>query len=734
MFWLLLGLAALGQTQAGPLDGFRANFASIRAEMDFESVYVTIDKGYREQIWGAVKPVFRANRDDEIDGHWACDGSVELYQYHSSEEVFTRFRSQIDKIKVESSKMQLPMHVVPWTEALLDGEYLASHHHALSLSPTMPPKSGLVWWAIQIERLDRKPAVLQDGRGPFHWGYNFPFPRIIKESYPGVTPTRRRSTRGGRPVEVEIYEMKRGDGVFERFEISYDPSVGFLPRLARRISGGPGFATNSEEMYLIDAKPCSAGGFVPTEWCILYFQVDDFAKRYPTYDDDTVFPSSEPVPAGLFRATSFRDLSGPASLTDLKDVRAIAAQGYLVSLKSHPPHLSLPDVKKLAGKALTDPPRATLLPQLDATERRALDPRYMEDEPSVWPYVALSLLLVGAGLIVWRRRSRGGASGVVVLLLAMAPWFSGCGTASTPVVKLNAAFKDTYVYIQRSSFELPMTLVLRNDGNRPIKIIRANGGCSCRRVDQSSLPQMLAPGKMTTLPVRMTPPGSTSPQSAPFEFETDHGVLGVSVPYFSLISDQSEPDSVSSTALDENEPWSFELTHRRVYLASLPLPANGPVFPAGFKAERLEESGGKVGGAEEYLYHDQKYRLTLTDSALGLQKALITIPGPDARPALEVPIVWERLPFLASNPRRVFLASRPVRVFLQCRDDSVELTRVLRAPPGVKAVIASPRELIVSPTTDAPPSLDGSIEVETNAKGKAPLGVRVTRYTAQASR
>ena len=35
------------------------------------------------------------------------------------------------------------------------------------------------------------------------------------------------------------------------------------------------------------ARPCKAGGFVPTEWYSTAFIVEEFESRFPDYDDDT---------------------------------------------------------------------------------------------------------------------------------------------------------------------------------------------------------------------------------------------------------------------------------------------------------------------------------------------------------------------------------------------------------------------------------------------------------------
>ena len=50
------------------------------------------------------------------------------------------------------------------------------------------------------------------------------------------------------------------------FEVAYDPSVGYLPRFVRSFTLNKDQTYISRELYLAEARPCTAGGFVPTEW------------------------------------------------------------------------------------------------------------------------------------------------------------------------------------------------------------------------------------------------------------------------------------------------------------------------------------------------------------------------------------------------------------------------------------------------------------------------------------
>jgi hypothetical protein len=107
---------------------------------------------------------------------------------------------------------------------------------------------------------------------------------------------------------------------------------------------------------------------------------------------------------------------------------------------------------------------------------------------------------------------------------------------------------------------------------------------------------------------------------------------------------------------------------------------------------------------------------------------------PSGRTLAEAPLVWQRLPFLSSVPDRIALTSRPTRAFLRCPDESVELTRVLSTPPGVKAELDSPHSIRVTMTDDTPAKLQDYIEVGTTANGSQSSRIPVSRYSAVASK
>ncbi len=294
---------------------------------------------------------------------------------------------------------------------------------------------------------------------------------------------------GGHPVEVEVYTKEFPDDTVVHFEVAYDPSVGYLPRFVRSFTLNKDQTYISRELYLAEARPCTAGGFVPTEWYSTDVVGDRFETCFPKYDVDTLLfkPGETPVGGMRFRATSFKELSGPAAMTDLKGVRSLATRDGWVPLGKHA-RISLPEIKKALGKFLTDPQHSRVLPTLDVTELHAFDPVTGPDRRAVGRRCWLSSLLLAVAVLgLWRiRRKRVLAALLAAVMLISGP---GCGEAGTPVIKINAAFKDTFVFAEPRQREIEMHLITRNDGNRPLRIFKADGGCVCRKIDQTPLPR-----------------------------------------------------------------------------------------------------------------------------------------------------------------------------------------------------------------------------------------------------
>jgi len=713
-------LLALSQLPPGPLDAFRANYASIKAELDLE--YTQGSFKDTKRLWEGLIPNYveshTENTDLTIVGHWACDGVAEYLRFGSPEEVLDR--ASKDHLKKEAGKVFYNIFFIEKTEALWDGEILCGHQEHPHFRQL---KDNPGWRTVRVNVIDDEMAsYLSQGRGPFQWG--FVFPHILKY-YNGSTPSRRRAVRWGNPTEVEIYRKDAADGKsWVQIEVSYDPAIGYLPRFVRTLTYySPDDRAGCREIYLIESRPCAAGGFAPTEWYDIMFDAPRFKSRFPNYDESTdLAPPMTEVGVGHFRASNFRDFSGPVALTEIKTIHSIASIGGTIARPANISSLSLGDVKKLLGRRITTPAQKIML-NIDEAELRELD-RHPSD--AWWPYiVGLAIVFMLAASFLRWRRSRATLAALALAILAGA---SGCGSVGESVVKLTAAYKETFVYIDPSSRELPMTLVVRNDGNQALRLLKADGGCTCREVDQSAFPVVVSPGRMITIPVKLSILPVTMPQMSQFQLDTDKGSILISAPFYPLMSHELNPESPVNNYMSESDEWAFDLTHRVIFPANGARPKFDLKFPSEFTVVQGATRSDRVGGAPGYSYQETYYRLTLNDRVLGAQKRWIYLNDSDGKILLETPILWKRVPFLSSVPDRVILGTRPVRVFLRCPDETVELTTVLSAPAGIKAIVSSTREITVTPGEHASGVLDGTIEVGTTAEGRPPLRIAVVRY------
>ena len=130
--------------------------------------------------------------------------------------------------------------------------------------------------------------------------------------------------------------------------------------------------------------------------------------------------------------------------------------------------------------------------------------------------------------------------------------------------------------------EVPLTLIVRNDGNTSLRILKADGGCSCREVDQAPFPTVVEPGERLTLSVRMHTGRLSTPQIFGFTFDTDKGSITVPIPFLALPRNQFDPESVSNGTLFEGDGWVFELTRRMIYRRGDNKPAQELRFPGEF--------------------------------------------------------------------------------------------------------------------------------------------------------
>ena len=344
-----------------------------------------------------------------------------------------------------------------------------------------------------------------------------------------------------------------------------------------------------------------------------------------------------------------------------------------------------------------------------------------------------SVVVLCVGWWIVRKRAHAGKAWSL-FIVASSSICSGCGGMRQPVVKIAVQYEKDVVYLEQRASELKLRLDLRNDGNVPVQIRDVDGGCTCRIVDKEALPAVIEPGDELGLAVTLNIPSRTGPQGSTYEIKTDQGSFRAAAGFLSLVGHDFEPEYVANTHIVEEEPWSFTFTHRAIFDEGAIKADHELRFPAALLVSKERTEGGPVEGAPSYRYEDTTYRLTLKDRSLGDHRDVIRLVNAAGDTVREAPILWKRVPFLSSVPERVILGTRPVHVFLQCSDESVELSKVVSSPIGIKVAVSSPREVTVMLADDPPKVINGWVEVDTTAVSRPAHRFQVVRYAPLARR
>ena len=407
--------------EPGPIDGFRANYAATKVDLDFR-----YRCGFAEasavgdgRLWEARDLGLKEKPEAEIAGHWSCDGSSEAFRYGSPEAIAAAGR--------EGAKSAKPgrflLSYIPAYEGIYDGEYLAGHYideplfasRTLAVDPTTDPL-----------------GVLSDGTGPYCWWPAHLFPAILSKDFGGIVPTRGTGHQGGHAIDQEIYRRQYSRS-WKQIEVYYDPAMGYLPRYARLVvSDGPMAVVR--EFYLIEAKPCTAGGFVPIEWYVTALKLDKFASRHPDYKFGAPLEPEGRTFVGHFRVTRFADRRKPVELDRLAGVSMINAPGGQMKLNGEPRSLTLSAIRSLVGGKMAGLPPMPM-PTLDVTELHQFD----RPTRSPWGlFAAVAGVVALLAFFGWRRAR----SVATALILVSTVGASGCGQVGRPVAKLSASIED----------------------------------------------------------------------------------------------------------------------------------------------------------------------------------------------------------------------------------------------------------------------------------------------------
>jgi hypothetical protein len=449
---LLLALGCLAGAGAGTIDGFHANHAAIKAGVEFRYRAGSIDYSVVSSggIWRRGDHGLVEDISMRMTGRWESDGQADHTVCLPTPEVARAMKA--------NQKLGIRSQGSPPFELLSDGEVTA--YHILD-----EPND-----TIQVVQ-GEDPGHLR--YGPFHF-FLGKFPVELKTHFFNAIPTRGETVWDGHPCEIEVYRFTKGE-LWGQLEVSYDPSIGYLPRFARLISYEPGRKSNGRiammEMYLAEAKVCASGGFLPSEWTTISLVIDDFDRKYPNYSYLSILkPGDERIQCLTYETISFDDKRklDHVRLDNADGAFGLQCLGGEVPLKGLQKDLTLPRIKGLLGRKLTES-SSSRLPNIDAAE---LSEEY--ERPGWGGWYALTIIagiVLAVGIWVYRRRAR-----ALAIILPLVVLSQGCGVGSKPIVHLNAAFTRTHLIYNANHQSIPLTIVIRNEGNVPVKIFDASAG------------------------------------------------------------------------------------------------------------------------------------------------------------------------------------------------------------------------------------------------------------------
>ena len=672
-------------------------------DIDFECSYYYHKQdinGFLEQLTKSAQSPGPADRPAYIfHGRWGYDGAAEHYVVRPE-----------GGLLADASYKEGPL---THCELITDGSLTAYHY--------LDPEASILY--VGADRV-AFPFV-----GPLTWCMTKRFDLELVYDYARAKVQRVKASWRGYPTEVEIYDKVNGDYRLRR-EVWYDPAMGYLPRFYRGIvyGGDNGKSEASvREVYVTDARLCSAGGFVPTEWYCHMYNIDDFSSLYPSYDHTTKLSASADSTLVRFHTLAFADRKTAVRLEHLEGVdRAFAPGGHL-EFKGTVSPMTISDLKtKLGAKAKVS--NRPLMANIDVLEENEFAAGSGSWIPAIYIIGGLVAALILVVLAVARRRF----TALIILVVILSS--SGCHRERhEQVPRISLAMTPSPMLYDPSQSQITVTLEATNSGSAPLQVYNINAGCWCRKVDTSHLPARIDVGETLDFAVSMGGSQQHDPQRYIITLETDLGNLTAPVDHISFPTHHVSPPSVTLSGLYEGQESddgeSFEVVHREVFAPGESRQEGKLKFPPEFSVTQVASRSGKISFAPQYTCTDTTYRARLLDSRVGLFRQNIELLDSDGHHIIDVPVVWNRVPFCSSAPSRVVLSARPVRTFLVCPDAGVELARVLASPTGVRAVLSSPREVTVSLTDDAPSIIDGYIELETTAEKQTSLRIPVVRYS-----
>jgi hypothetical protein len=319
------------------------------------------------------------------------------------------------------------------------------------------------------------------------------------------------------------------------------------------------------------------------------------------------------------------------------------------------------------------------------------------------------------GFFYFRRKSKIALIAMLFLAVGCTPNSKPSNTAVQKQATLSVRFDHLDILAKSTDSGHDLKLIVKNTGAHPVNILKVDGGCSCRRIEQTSLPFVLPVDSELSLPINMQNKRTSGTQSIAFKFESDHGTIHANCDILILQALITSPDSISMSIYENasKDDAGFAFVVRQVVRSGenqkpvhIDLGISGDIG-----IRQTSKTNSDLAGAATYKLEETTFEGTILNKQSGFHKTILRLTAGEQ--IVEMPVVFNIIPFISTVPDKLILTQSPSRVFMRCPDDSIEFGSIVSSPEGILAVIVSPRELRISIRPEYSKAINGVIMTKT---------------------
>lgn len=705
MLLSIIVFMAVGFIDPSPIDGFYANLMSTKAEVNFEvTVY-----DYNGSIKDFEKTV-RAMKSLEmsssplfvLDGKWRFDGkTTEYIQQTIAGELFDKSSSSgiaIDSAFYTNEKIGVLQYI--------NNKRLIEPIMVINTTDKYPVPCYGPWTFGSFQRFGSDLTLFtnESSKKTFSISYN------------------------NRPMKIETYKKKIADMTLLK-KVIYNPEEDFNPVFIRSITLAKD-SSNIQDIYVIASVRCKDGGYYPIEWMKVSYSSDE--KNIPlTEDSDAGIITWKGKPTlTKFKAKSWRDLTSPISVQVFSKSNLIsspngfsklnATENQTISFSQIDSLMQNPQVRTTKVKLKQDSNSSFVEPTDINTKSKSRVLTLFNI------FLTLSFFLIS--FISYKKLKH------FVLFLTSLFILNGCTNQSSQLSNepaLSVRFQNNTIITKPSQESTSVNLILKNNSLKPLEVYAIDAGCSCRQIDDKSLPVSIKPNQESQILMHVFPKSKFEPIQFLLNISTDIGVLKSRAQIELIPSNSFDPETIHiSTLYDVSniDDSSFLFVHRTLVSENIKTDSPAIRFNSKIDIKKVRTEIKPIGYYNSFTFNETTYEGKIISRDLGLFKEVIEFQNPD-NSVLALPVVWQRKPFVSFTPAKIYLNKNKARAFINSPDESIEIQKIISHPKSVQVTIVSPKEIAIELTDFSKSSFEGEILVQTNSKIYSSVRLNVVNYS-----